>query len=121
MRKSKKEREKELVLAKIEQMFTEAERAEVLRLLAQYGQDEREAERVHLAILKLCGGDKSQLQGLVEAAKVDYRDVLLWAEYPGQIRSDSISPAALREIIKADRKQYRDWLLGKGRAEANEA
>lgn len=116
------ESEKRLVVAKIAQIFTQAERVEVLRLLAQYGQEpyERERERVHLAILKLCGGDKSQLQGLVEAAKVDYRDVLAWAEYPRQIRSGSASSAAFGEIIKADRKEYLDWLRDESHPKANE-
>lgn len=58
-----------------------AEQTQVLSLLAQYGADYPESERVQLAILDLAKGQLSQVSTLVELARLDYRDVLLQAEY----------------------------------------
>ena len=41
-----------------------------------------EDARLHLAILKLSGGDFAQLLIYIEAAQKDYRDLLWLAEYP---------------------------------------
>ncbi len=43
---------------------------------------ERERERVQLAILHLSNGDLDKVRHDVAVAKLDYRDVLYWAEYP---------------------------------------
>lgn len=50
--------------------------------LAGYGiePNEREPERVMLAIIKLCDADIDRLNSLVKEAKNDMRNVLLWAE-----------------------------------------
>lgn len=45
---------------------------------------ERECERVWLALVKLSGGDIGRLAALVEEAKMDMRNVLLWAEQGAQ-------------------------------------
>ncbi len=44
-------------------------------------EDEYGLERVRFAILKLSGGDLSRLRSAVEHAKVDWRDVLMWAGF----------------------------------------
>lgn len=44
-------------------------------------EDERGLERVRFAALKLSEGDLSQLRSTVEHAKVDARDVLMWAGF----------------------------------------
>lgn len=52
------------------------------------------------------------------AAKRDYRDVLMWAEYPEQsltlpVSSRNLTEAErdhLEQIRRRDRKQYVDWL-----------
>src|SRR5262245_13221005 len=58
---------------------------EILAMLSEYGPEDghREADRVHLAILKLAAGKFERLRSQVEAAKADYREVLGPAEYPG--------------------------------------
>lgn len=96
------------------------ERRRVGEALATYGVQhyEREVDRVRLAILKLSDGNSEQALAMVAAAKRDYRDVLMWAEYPEQ----SLAPPApnrsltqaernhLEQIRRRDRKQYVEWL-----------
>lgn len=72
---------RELVLAAVVRGFATAERDRALELLDSYGTEphEGETERVQLAILRLCAGDLGRLRYFVEAAKRDYRDVLMWS------------------------------------------
>jgi hypothetical protein len=69
------------VVAAIDKFFPEQERPAVADLLAQYGDAsyEREAERIHLLILKISRRDVDRIRRLVQAAKRDYRDVIAWA------------------------------------------
>lgn len=55
----------------------------MLAVLDAYGTEtyERERERVQIDILKLSEGSVDKLLHFVTAAKLDYRDVLYWAEY----------------------------------------
>ena len=73
---------------------------------------------MHVAILKLSNGSLDELRAMTTAAKTDFRDVLLWAEYPEEararwsVRSD-LSETERRELaaIRArDRAQYEAWL-----------
>jgi len=109
------------IARKVDAMWNDpAERARVLAELQEYGQEtyEREVERVCLAILKLCDARANRVAELVGAAKRDYRDVLMWAEYPGEgqalwaLRSDLSKEERLRleELRRQDRQQYLDWL-----------
>lgn len=68
----------------VEQQFPPQDQSTVLSLLSTYGAEsyEREVARVQRAILTLAKGQLDQVAYLVGAAKVDYRDVLWWAEYP---------------------------------------
>ena len=76
---------RDLVLAKIEQVFPNCDGAEILTALDRYGAPER--DRVHLAILKLCDEEgKSDPGSYVNAAIRDCRDVLAWAEAPNQAK-----------------------------------
>lgn len=109
------------VARKLETMWQDpSTRAAVLAELQKYGQEthEREAERVRLAILKLCEARLDRVAHFVTLAKRDYRDVLMWAEYPAEgdalwaARPD-LSPEErrrLEELRRQDRQQYRDWL-----------
>jgi hypothetical protein len=99
---------RELVLKKVSEMFPHVDLAEVLNILDQYGYERRqpERERVQLAILKLSEGNVVKLQREVETARQDYRDALLYAEYPDQARADKSTEA----IIEQDRAQYLQWL-----------
>src|SRR5438045_5438838 len=82
---------REEVVAAVESSFPTINSARVLELLDTYGVEsyERERERVQLAILKLSDGNKDKLREFVAVAKRDYRDVLLWAEYPEEARLDT--------------------------------
>jgi len=86
-------------------------------MLQEYGAEEwqGERERVRAAILKLSAGSLEQLRAQVEAAKVDYREVLGPAEYPGYrkhwFRMDRLSGDERQRIIDADWKQYQDWFV----------
>src|SRR5687767_10672686 len=84
---------------------------QVMAVLDEY--EDRECERVQLAVLKLAGGNVERLRYEIEGAKRDYRDVLGPAEYPGyrkMFRMDKLPPEERQRIIDADWKQYQDWL-----------
>ncbi|MDH3690502.1 MAG: hypothetical protein OEU36_13570 [Gammaproteobacteria bacterium] len=76
---------RELVIAKIEEMYPNRDVSEILVILDRYGDEECEKEknRVQLAALKL-----SDEEGLpdparyITAAKQEYRDVLAWGRIP---------------------------------------
>ena len=79
------------VIAAIQKTFPESSWGHVLVLLDTYGVEshERERERVQLAVLKLSEGNEEKLREFVTVAKRDYRDVLLWAEYPEEAKLDT--------------------------------
>ena len=75
-------------------------------------------ERLQLAILKLAQGKLDEVHTLANYAKRDYRDVLMWAEYPEEGRalwtlSSHLSPEQrdeLEHVRGRDRAQYLAWL-----------
>jgi hypothetical protein len=79
------------VVASVEAIFSKTAWARVLDLLDSYGveSDERERERVQLAILKLSAGSEEKVCEYAAVAKREYRDVLFWAEYPEESRLDT--------------------------------
>src|SRR5215470_7897637 len=79
------------VVAVVQKSFPESAHTRVLELLDTYGVEsyERERERVQLAILKLSEGNEEKLREFVAVAKRDYRDVILWTEYPEESRLDT--------------------------------
>lgn len=107
---------KAIIESKIKQIFPDSSCDEILSILASYGKEkhEKEQDRVHLAILKLC--EEEMLDNpskYVEIAKKDYRDVLAWAEYPNQLNhKNPASPhsAESDKLKQLDRQQYLDWL-----------
>jgi hypothetical protein len=105
------------VLRKIKKLWPDADPQEILDLLNEYGTGKYEtgAERVQLAILKLSRGDRERLPELVKMAKTDFRDILAYAEYPEEMRTDPTEmrdmPAGkARSIRRRDRDQYEQWL-----------
>jgi hypothetical protein len=108
------------VAGKLERLWPdENERTRVRAELERYGVEghEREPDRVRLAVLKLSEGRSERVAELVARAKRDYRDVLMWAEYPveGQTlwswRKDLSEEERRRlaEIRREDKRQYEDW------------
>ena len=86
------------VLVSIRRDFPMDRWAQVSSVLETYGVEdhERERSRVQLAILKLCAGDERKLKECVQIAKKDYRDILFWADHPGQAK---ISPEERKKAI----------------------
>jgi hypothetical protein len=58
-----------------------------------------EPGRVKMAALALAKGNLAELQRLMAAAQLDYRDVLYWAEYPEESKSMTNEEAA--ELYRA--------------------
>jgi hypothetical protein len=105
------------VLRIVRRDFSEQDRQVVLDLLAEYGIEswETEADRVHLAILKLGNGSVEKVRRYVRIAKSDFRDVLGPAEYrrfydllpDGDSR---LTRKELRRIKEDDWEDYSRWL-----------
>ena len=101
---------------------SQAEQATASALLQGYGSSggQLEPDRVRLALIKLSQGSLEELQALIERATLDYRDVLLWAEYPEESKASHLVRAdlgeaerkELRAIRTRDRQQYEAWLRG---------
>lgn len=109
------------VARKLQGMWADVvDRARVRVELDRYGLEphEREVARVHLAILRLCQGATEKVAEFVAAAKRDYRDVLMWAEYPAEGRAvwavrqnlTEEEKRRLEELRREDRRQYQEWL-----------
>lgn len=101
----------ERLLAKIRQVFPDADPLDVKRQLDQYAGPER--LRVQLAIVKLSDEDSRDSPGhYLDSARHDHRDVLSWAEFPQQLRPDwfTLSVTERAKVTKADRQQYARWL-----------
>jgi hypothetical protein len=75
---------REDVLGIVQRAFPEAKWKTVIETLDLYGGEpnELERERVHIAILELCGSDEGRLLHFVAVAKQDYRDLLFWSDSP---------------------------------------
>ena len=74
------------VRSAIEKHFAEGERAEVARLLADYGEGTTSegAERIHLTILRISRRDVNRVRTLVDIAKDDHRDVIMAESHPSR-------------------------------------
>jgi hypothetical protein len=102
-----------------------ADRQRVREALATYGQEsyEHEKNRVRLAILKLSGDDVERVLSTVATAKQDYRNVLMWAEYPEEGRAlwplkpslTAEDQARLEKLRATDRQQHEEWLKKPGK------
>ncbi len=70
---------------------------------------------MRLAILKLADSDLMEIDKRVDAANVDYRDILAAAESPAYLLlPPGIDPesADAQRAIQSDKQQYLDWLGG---------
>jgi len=98
-------------------LFSSGLKSDALFILLQ-SYEGVERERVQLAILKLSAGDSGKPRHNIDAAKVDYRDVLAWAEYPEQMQTCvsgfNSAPEVIEGIMKRDKDQYQGWLTEQG-------
>jgi hypothetical protein len=97
---------------------SERDRNRVRQALASYAAESFGSERVPFAILKLCGGAVEKVLSLTAEARLDYRDILMAAENPGQGDAllAAMAPGAtdvdrqrLEEAAQRDRGQYEAW------------
>jgi hypothetical protein len=105
------------VIRKIKRYWPEMDPDDVLCILDRYGEESWETgrDRVHLAILKVSEGKFERLEELVQAAKVDFRDVISWAEYPRELKTGFVGMKELtleeaRAVREEDKEQYKKWL-----------
>ena len=101
------------VLRVVMRDFGDAKKEEIIELLNIYSS--HELDRVHLAILKLSGGDVEKLCNYIELAISDYRDVVSPAEYPNHQKFSwseisQLSEEEVTKIYKEDKMQYEEWL-----------
>lgn len=107
---------REIVVAKVHSLFPGHLPEKILQLLDEYKPRFAEtAPRVQLAILKLSNGDLNLLRHHLDAAKRDYRDVILPAENPEFLRVGIADWIALSEdekerITDSDVHQYLEWI-----------
>jgi predicted transcriptional regulator len=85
----------------------------VLKILNKYKTStEAGKNRIFADILKLANGKIELIQGLIERANLDYRDVISEAEYPNYLKyafTDDLSEEDEEKIINMDWQQYVDW------------
>ena len=98
----------------VERDFPPESQELVFAILAEFRPDQGEtAARIHLAALKLAGGDVDRLIAQIAVATHDWRDVVTAAEYPAYAKQrspKSLSSERRQEIIQADWNQYHEWL-----------
>ena len=105
---------KALLECKLEVMFPEDfTRRRVRKILQDYGSgmQEREHDRVRLAILKLAGAELRSVEEYTGYAREDYRTILAWAEYPRQAQQWVMPEADEKQkMVEADLAEYEEWL-----------
>ncbi|MEW6131289.1 MAG: hypothetical protein AB1757_29945 [Acidobacteriota bacterium] len=107
---------KELVEEKVHEMFSRHKRAPAfsIRGFNQRDPDTLGQARVQLAVLKLREGDLDSLSEYARIARIDYREVLAWAEYPNAMKHPNLielDEESRRRVQSEDRQQYLDWLF----------
>lgn len=99
-----------------ERLFPPDKVESVLAALASCSADAPtgEQDRIQIAVLKLFAEDPDRnLNTWVTAARVDYRDVLLWAERPSIARQRSrpeFTPSEFKALRAQDKAQFEAWL-----------
>jgi hypothetical protein len=78
----------------------------VWEVLLLYGSGE--SHRVYAAALKEGKGNLEKLREAIDLATLDYRDLLVAAEYPAQMK-DGLFGHHSPDTIKTDQKQYDEW------------
>jgi hypothetical protein len=100
------------VLRIVRRDFSESRFTEVMATLGRY--ENPNPYRVMLAALKLADGKIDKLRRQIDSAKIDFRDVIAAAEYPGYAdnwsRINKMAPQEKQKIIGQDWQQYQEWL-----------
>jgi hypothetical protein len=82
--------------ARLRALFSPAEQAAAIRLLEEdcgaslpfcEAATSESAERIRFAVLKLSRGDLGELRSSVEHARIDWRDVLVWAGFGDDVEA----------------------------------
>lgn len=97
--------------------FPQSQHEAVIMVLKRYGDQEchREHDRVRLAALRLADRSIEQLKQAIDVARVDYRDILAWAESPNEMdRMAGRNGMTSKEAGMADRAQMQEWLAAHG-------
>jgi uncharacterized protein (DUF1778 family) len=105
-------RASKLLLRKVRDTFPNRDLQEILAILDQFGVHH---ERVCLAALKASEGDIERLRRNIEDAKMDWRDIIAAAEYPGEWRlgwrqRKRLTEEDRKRLAEQDRQEYLDWL-----------
>jgi len=96
--------------------FPAEQRARVWSVLREYGSEKwhPEVDRVRLAALKLAAGNLERLRLQIGVAKMDFRDIIAAAEYPGYMEhippSGDVPSHKRARVIRDDWEQYEQWL-----------
>ena len=79
----------------VERLFPREHQAEVCDILARHcgdnlpltgrRKDGSGHERIRFAAIKLSGGDLAKLRAAIDHAKIDWRDVLVWAGFGSSV------------------------------------
>ena len=108
---------REMVSARVKLDYAPSDQHAVGDLLARISYEEPALiHRVQLAVLRLASGDIARLHSCVVDARLDYRDVLVGAEYPrsgavaGNRPGFRVSAAELAELQRQEREEYLSWL-----------
>ena len=101
------------VRALIEASFSPGEQASIPELLREFHWSLQPLidERVHLDILEICGGRIEKVRELVALARVDWRDLIVTAEYDvkdGKIVQNERGRIRLAEVSQAKMKRMRN-------------
>jgi hypothetical protein len=90
-----------------------AERSRATAILGVYGRESyhSEVERVRLGILRLAGADLPDLERWTALACMDFRDLLVAAEYPRTFGRDGVrDPEKYAALGRRERAEYDAWL-----------
>jgi hypothetical protein len=82
-------------------------REKVAAILRAYGRQDyhREAPRVHLGILRLSGSDVESIRKWTSLACLDYRDLLVAAEYRRSFGKDKLKDRDPEKYARLERKE----------------
>jgi len=97
-----------IVKAQFQEQF-----GEVMTILDSIKIDSPQAKnRIKVAVLKLADGKIDKLDKLVDKANVDFRDVIVLAEYPRNWKNgfDNIPNKNRKKEYLDDWNEYQDWL-----------